>query len=107
MLSYGDSPMGGHVEPECRQRIVHPSPKWNGQSLMGADVLPGNYERPQGFYLTLSVGDLAQATALFDSLAKDAHVLMPLQETFWSPGFGVLIDRFGVPWEIHCEGPST
>jgi PhnB protein len=26
---------------------------------------------------------------------------MPFGETFWSPGFGGLIDKFGVPWMIN------
>jgi len=29
------------------------------------------------------------------------EIVLAFQETFWSPGFGVLIDQFGVPWEIN------
>jgi hypothetical protein len=28
---------------------------------------------------------------------------MPLQPTFWAKGFGMLIDRFGIPWIINSE----
>jgi uncharacterized glyoxalase superfamily protein PhnB len=42
--------------------------------------------------------------ATFRWLAKDGRVVMPLEKTFWSAGFGMLVDRFGVPWLINCEG---
>ena len=28
---------------------------------------------------------------------------MPMRETFWSPAFGVVTDRFGIPWSINCD----
>jgi PhnB protein len=31
---------------------------------------------------------------------------MPIQPTFWSPRFGMLVDRFGIPWMINCEPPG-
>jgi PhnB protein len=28
---------------------------------------------------------------------------MPFQKTFWSPGFGMAVDRFGIPWIVNTE----
>jgi uncharacterized glyoxalase superfamily protein PhnB len=25
------------------------------------------------------------------------------QKTFWSSGFGMAVDRFGIPWMVNCE----
>jgi len=36
-------------------------------------------------------------------LAEEGTVEMALQETFWAVRFGVLVDRFGIPWTINCE----
>lgn len=107
MLAYGDSPMAEEVPPQWRRRIVHATLEWNGHTLLGADVLPDDYERPRGFFVTLGVEGLARARFLFEALAEGGEVRLPFQETFWSPGFGVLIDRFGVPWEVNCEQPPT
>ena len=107
MLAYGDSPMAEQVRPEWRNRIVHATLEWNGYTLLGADVFPGGYERPRGFFVTVSVNGLERAKVLFEALAEGGEVKLPFQETFWSPGFGVLIDRFGVPWEVNCERPPT
>lgn len=105
MLAYGDSPMAAEVEPQWRKRIVHATLVFKGQTLLGVDVFPHDYERPQGFFVTLSIDESSRAKLLFESLAEGGEVRMPFQETFWSAGFGVLIDRFGVPWEVNCEKP--
>ena len=70
--------------------------------MMGADVLPKDYERPQRFYVLLNEAP-ASARAVFEALAEGGSVKMPLQRTFWSPAFGVIVDRFGIPWEINAE----
>ena len=46
---------------------------------------------------------LAEAERVFSALAENGAVRMPLQKTFWSPAFGVLVDQFGTPWEINSE----
>lgn len=43
------------------------------------------------------------AERLFTELAEGGIVRMPLQETFWAHRFGVLTDRFAIPWAINCE----
>ena len=47
--------------------------------------------------------DPVAAERVFHALADGATIKMPLQETFWASGFGVLVDRFGVRWSINCE----
>jgi PhnB protein len=69
-------------------------------------VPPGQYQPPRGFYVLLSPTQPAEAERIFQALAEGGTVHMALQETFWSPRFGVLVDRFGVPWEVSCAAPS-
>ena len=100
MLSYGKSAM--ESPPEWRDKIIHGNVTIGDTMLQGADVLPEHYERPQGFYVLLDVDDQATAARTFDALATNGLVRMPLQQTFWSPAYGVLVDQFGIPWEISC-----
>jgi PhnB protein len=51
----------------------------------------------------LGIDDPADAERIYHALAENGTVLMPIQETFWARRFGVLVDRFGIPWEINCE----
>jgi PhnB protein len=102
MLSYGDSPMAEQVPLAWRHKIIHATLTLPGAALTGADVLPEQYERPQGFYVLLGIGQPDEAERIFASLAHEGVVRMPLQQTFWSVRFGVVVDRFGVPWEVSC-----
>jgi PhnB protein len=105
MLTYGNSPMAEQVPPEWRGKIAHATLTVGDNVLMGADVLPDQYERPRGFQVLLGIDDPADAERVFQALSENGTVHMPLQKTFWALRFGVLVDRFGVPWEINCEQP--
>ena len=48
--------------------------------------------------------DPADAERVFHSLAEGGRVMMPMQETFWAARFGMLIDRFGIPWMVNIAG---
>ncbi|MFP6616712.1 MAG: VOC family protein, partial [Candidatus Hydrogenedentota bacterium] len=73
-----------------------------GMTLAGADILPEQYVPPKGFFVLLEVEDPSEAERLFMKLSEGGSVEMPVQQTFWSIRFGMLIDRFGIPWEINC-----
>jgi PhnB protein len=75
--------------------------------LMGSDGTPDRYEEPKGFSLSISTKDPAEAERMFNELAAGGKVQMPLQQTFWAAKFGVLVDRFGIPWMINCEQPAA
>jgi PhnB protein len=102
MMKFGDSPLADTVEPRFRDRILHATLKLGDQELLGADVLPRDYARPQGFSILLSQPTLADAQRVFDALAVGGRVHMAFQKVFWAEGFGVVIDRFGVSWEVTC-----
>ncbi len=102
MIRYGDSPMADEAPPEWRDKILHATLASGDLLLMGGDVLPGQYEAPKGFAILLGLDDAAEADRIFQALAEAGTVQVPLQETFWSARFGVVVDRFGVPWEINC-----
>jgi PhnB protein len=75
-----------------------------GQTLMGADVVPDRYEEARGFSLSLQMQSTADAERIFHELAEGGRIVMPLEKTFWAARFGMVVDRFGIPWLINCEG---
>ena len=83
---------------------MHGSLTVGGQVLMGGDVAPGRYEEPKGFSLSLQLKGSTEAERVFQELSKDGRVMMPLEKTFWAERFGMVVDRFGIPWLINCEG---
>ena len=102
LMTFGDSPLAATVEPRYRDRILHATLKLGDQELLGADVMPSDYARPQGFSILLSQPTPTEAKRVFDALADGGRVNMPLQKTFWAESFGVVTDRFGVTWEVTC-----
>ena len=88
------------------KKILHATLTVGDQVLMGADTPPDRYQKPQGFSVTLGLKDPAEAERIFAALAEKGTVEMALQETFWGGRFGVLVDRFGIPWTINCERPA-
>ena len=103
MSTYTGTPAEQQVPPEWRGKVLHASLALGDQTVMGADAPPGRYSKAQGFSVSLQMKDPAEADRIFHALAENGKVVMPIQQTFWSPRFGMLVDRFGIPWTINCE----
>jgi PhnB protein len=103
IFRYADSPMADVVPGGWETKVMHGSVTIGGQRLEGADVPPERYEAPKGFSLSINVPTAGEAERLFKQLAEEGRVVYPIEKTFWSERFGMVIDRFGVPWMINCE----
>jgi PhnB protein len=106
LKTYAESPMGEKMSPEWREKIIHATLKIGDLQMMGSDAPPEHYRKPQGVTMSVSVEDPAQADRAFQALAEGAQVQMPIQETFWARRFGMLTDRFGIPWMVNCGKPT-
>jgi PhnB protein len=104
-MTYAGSPMASQVPVEWGEKILHITMSLGDLRLQGADAPPDRYEKPQGFSVALALDDAVQASRIFQELSDGGTVQRPLQETFWAQGFGMLTDRFGTPWIIHCAKP--
>ena len=103
MVRYGDAPAAGEVPSNHRDKIMHARLVAGGQVLMGGDAHPGHsYEGVKGCSVTINVDNPDEADRLFNALAENATIQLPLQQTFWAKRFGMLTDQFGVPWMINC-----
>jgi PhnB protein len=106
MLTWGDSPMATQVRPEWHTKLLHARLMIGDSALVGGDVLPEQYEQPKGFSLLLAIDDPVDTERVFAALAEGGAVKMPMQKTFWAARYGVVVDQFGIPWEINCERPQ-
>jgi PhnB protein len=104
IIRYGGSPMAAQAPSDWSDKVMHGSLTVGGVLLMGADVAPDQYEAPKGVSLSLQIPRAADAERVFHELAQGGRVMMPLEKTFWAERFGMVVDRFGVPWLINCEG---
>jgi PhnB protein len=106
IFRYAGTPMEGQFPPEWGNKIMHIRLVAGQNEIMGADAPPGQSEGPaKRFSMSIGLADPDEAKRLFDGLAEGGSIQMPLQATFWAAAFGMLTDRFGIPWMINCEGP--
>lgn len=106
IFRYAGSPLADQVPADWQDKVMHGSVTVGEQVLMGADVAPDRYEEPKGFTLSIQIKSTAEAERIFDELSKDGRISMPLEQTFWAALFGMLVDRFGIPWQINCDGSA-
>jgi PhnB protein len=87
--------------PDCfENKVMHATLRVGDTMLMASD---GRCEGPQnfeGFSLSITVPDEAEADRVFAALSEGGLVTMALEKTFWSPKFGMLQDKFGVGWMV-------
>jgi PhnB protein len=102
MMPYAGTPIGGQVPAAWRNKILHATLKVGDEILTAADAPPDQYQKPQGFSVMLGIKDPSDAERIFHALEENGTVQLPLQETFWAVRFGMLVDRFGIPWIINC-----
>ncbi len=108
---YGDGPPGMPItDDKYKSWLMHCWLEVGDQALMGADMdvaWAPHIDKPKnGFDVTLHTEDRAEGKRWFDALSEGGAQMMPFSETFWSPGFGSLVDRFGIPWMINTIPPA-
>ena len=102
IMTYADAPGAEKMPPEAKSAVIHASLTIGDTRLLGSDDLQ-NYKTPQGARVALQTKTPEEAKRAFDGLAQGGSVTMPLDKTFFSPAFGMLTDRFGIPWMVNCE----
>jgi PhnB protein len=102
MLRADEGPADMKPGPGREKKIMHARMSFGGQVLMASDAPPGHFHKPQGFSVSLTVADLAEAEKKFKALAEGGSENMPFGKTFFSKGFGMCTDQFGTPWMVNC-----
>ena len=106
MMTHAGTPAEQHVPAEWRNKILHARLVVGDAVLMASDSPPGHYHKPQGFSVTIQIKDTARAEEIFRALADGGTVTMPFEQTFRAARFGMLVDKFGTPWMVNCDGPA-
>jgi len=108
MMTQGESPMGEQTQPEWKDKIMHAALETPGGGVIqGADHPQGRKVDPAGFCVSVQMDHKADAERIFKALADGGKTQMEFQQTFWSPGFGMCIDKFGVPWMVNTAGQMS
>jgi PhnB protein len=103
LLRWKDSPDPQMAMPGAAEKVMHARMRIGEAMVMASDGRCQGKPEFQGFALSLTAADAAEADRLFAALGDGGQVQMPLSETFFSPRFGMVADRFGVSWMVYVE----
>jgi PhnB protein len=108
-VTVGEMPGNEALPAEARDLVAHVRLEVGDAVLMGSDwcgPTPEPYPGIHGNAVSLGVDEPGEAERVFKALSEGGQVTMPIAETSWALRFGMLTDRFGVLWMIHCEKPA-
>jgi PhnB protein len=105
LLSYQDLKIAEQVPPEYSNKIARARMSAGDLVIAGEDLIRG-YERPTGFKVFLQLNSEKTAKNIFRQLAEDGEIVLPIQSTFWSASYGIVRDKFDIPWELNCSTSS-
>lgn len=104
LMRFKDSPEPPNPDmcpPGSADKVMHMSLRIGDTTVLASDGHCLGQPKFQGFALSLTVPNEAEAERRFAALAEGGQVQMPLAKTFFSPRFGMLADRFGVSWMVY------
>lgn len=103
LMTFGDNP-GGGVPPGAADRIMHATLVNGALRLMASDGMPGQpVRRGDHVHLSLDLTSREEIDRVFAALGDGGTVTMPLADQSWGGRFGMVVDRFGVPWMFHFD----
>ena len=93
--------------PGFEEKIINAAFRIGETELMADDGMGEKTAEFKGMTLAIGVANDAEAKRVFTALGESGSVQMPLMKTFWTSSFGMLTDKFGVPWMVNVEAPKT
>jgi PhnB protein len=108
LMAMKDMPSDEPVPAAHADMIMHAALTSGDHLLMGSDdPTTDSFGPVQGMQVNYAVADVDEAARVFEALADGGKVNLPIGETSWSPAFGMCVDRFGTPWMVGAEAPSS
>ncbi len=101
LMRFKESPEPSMAPPGAGDKVMHVSIRIGETTILASDGQCQGRPGFQGFALSLTVANDAEADRRFAALADGGQVQMPLSKTFFSSRFGMVADRFGVSWMVY------
>ncbi len=106
VMRYADAP-DSRPEWAGLPHAIHGQVTLRGATLMASDFPPGmEGDRQKAVSIMQTMPDMDSARAAFDRLTDGGEVILPFGPTFFSPGYGMVKDRFGTHWMVAVEAPA-
>lgn len=106
IMTFGESPPNPAfpLTEQAKKLVMHTEIVVAGNAIMFSDTFPGNpYNVGNNISLTIVSPDADILKTYFNNLKEGGTVSMEIQETFWTKCYGMLTDKFGIPWQFSQQ----
>jgi len=105
LMRFKDSPPSeqARMKPGLENKVMHATVQIGDSVVLASDGHCEQKMKFQGFGLSLTVANEAEADRFFTALTDGGQIQMPLAKTFFSARFGMVADRFGVLWMVYVK----
>ncbi|MBA3924925.1 VOC family protein [Listeria rustica] len=111
IATYGEAPPNpnaGENKDANADKIMYSEIDVRGLRVMMSDMPDGIPATPgDNVSIVVESDDLEDLKAIFSKFEKESKIYMPLEETFWSKGYGMIADKFGTQWHFSYGGFLT
>lgn len=105
--TFGEMPKNPEfpIPANAKDRVAHAMVKVGETDLMFSDTFPGQpHQKGNQVTICIATSKKEESTQIYEALQEGGQVNMPLQETHFSPAYGIITDKFGVTFQIYTEG---
>ncbi|HEY1883372.1 MAG TPA: VOC family protein [Candidatus Cybelea sp.] len=109
IVRFAGTPAAAEAPPEYGEKVLYGTLRSPLGTINAMDLPParGIVTAGDNFSIGIQSPDAAEIDAVFAKLSEGGTVMMPLGETFFSPKFGMAVDKFGIRWMLNLQrGPS-
>jgi PhnB protein len=107
VMTMAEAPEGEAMPGASPDSVMHAAVTVGDSTLMGSDDPTGGGGPVKGASVAYTAPDASEAKRIFDALSEGGTVTMPFSETFFSSGFGMCTDRFGIPWMVDTAADDA
>lgn len=108
IMDFAGAPEGS-VSAEEKHLVMHARIDNGALVLMASDTTAAHPKVTTGSSMTISMNCSSEEEIndVFGKLSAGGNVTMPLEDTFWGARFGMLVDKFGMPWMFNYDRPQN
>lgn len=101
ILRFAGSPAEGCAPEGWGQKVLHGALQTKVGLILASDASSDRVSNPgDNIEIAVQVENEADAERIFTKLGQGGNISQPLTETFFSPKFGMLVDKFGIKWIV-------
>lgn len=106
--TYGEGKSADSLPEEVKTLIAHAVLQTGENDMMVADLFPGQpYVIGDQVNICITATQQSEIEEMFNKLSERGQVMFPLQETEFSPCFGIVKDRYNITFQFFMNDTTS